>query len=145
MGLEARRDQVDPHLGLLHAADLHLRDPLEPLEPALDHVLDEVLHPIPGPVRGHVEAQDRDVLALEASDPHLAKVGGEEVAHTVDAVPDLDGGEIHVGPVLELEADAALARTTPARPSSRCPGWFPESPRGDARSAVSVSSGEEEG
>ncbi len=108
VGLEARGDQVDPHLGLLHPPDLHLRDPLLTLQATLDHLFDEVLHPVPGPVRGHVEAQDREVLALEASDPDLTQVGGEEVTHPVDPVPHLDRGQVHVGPVLELDADAAF-------------------------------------
>ena len=52
-------------------------------------------------------------VALEAPDEDPPEVGRQEVSDPVDPVPHLDRREVHVGAVLEADADVALARRSP--------------------------------
>ncbi len=89
------------------AAHLDIGHSFEALEAANDHVLGESVEAFARPVGAEMEPQDRPVRALKPADPDPFEIGGEPVANPVDAVADIDRGQIHVGAVDKANADVA--------------------------------------
>ena len=105
VGLQLLVVHVDQQLLLDHAADLHVRHAVDPLDSRLDHLGDDVveLRGIPAPC--HAEIVDRRVVRVPSPDAYALQVLGQFSPDLVDAVPDFHGRHVHVRPRLELDAD----------------------------------------
>ena len=96
---------VDEDLPLVHGEDAGRGDAVDPFEARGDLVLDDGLELHGRDVAGDAVEDDRERAEAELHDQRLAGLLGQILLVEADLVADVLGGEVEVGPPLELDAD----------------------------------------